>query len=165
MIDLRLHGADMRTYARHGYFGATDGDEMDLEMAKLLHQPCVRTFVIGPAIDEYAIDPAFEQPRHRPPVDGIDQHERIRPIDPCLLRSDIGGRRLSPEMDSDIRRREPWIEPFRGEVRDLGAITGIGQRDSLGDMCCDAVAERLRNGVGDDDERVHAEKLLLMDSR
>ena len=96
-------------------------------MTKLLHQPGIRTEVKRPAIGEHSIDPSLEKRRHRPPVDGIDQHKGIGAIDPRLLGDYIGGGRRLLVMDSQISRSEPRIERLRREIRNSKGVAGIGQ--------------------------------------
>lgn len=157
MIDLRLHGTEIAMPCIGSRVGTTDADQMNLEAVKLFHQLEIRTFIVSPTIGEYAVDPSLKKPRHRPPVNGINQHKRVGAIDPRLLGGNIGGGRCLPAMDGDIVRGEPGIKSFRRKVRDFKGIAGIGQGYALSDMRSDAMAEGLGIGMRDNDKRVHVE--------
>lgn len=91
MVNLRLHGVGIAVPLIGSPVGAADTDKMNPQVAKLLHQLGIRTEIERPAIGEHAIDPSLEKRWHRPPVDGIDQHKGVGPIDPRLLSGNISG--------------------------------------------------------------------------
>lgn len=157
MVNLRLHGIGI-TMARIGSrIGATDTDKVNSQMAKLLLQLGIRTEIERPAIGEHPIDPAFEQRWHRPPINRINQHQRIGAINPGLLGDHIGRGWGFPVMDGEIGRAEPRIEPLRPEVCDFERVVGISRAYTFGNMPGEAMGERLGIMVSYNNERVHVE--------
>lgn len=157
MVNLRLHGVGIAVPLIGSPIGTADTDKMNAQVTKLLHQLGIRTVIKRPAIGEHAIDPPLEKRRHRPPVDGIDQHKGIGAIDPRLLGGNISGRRFLPVMDSEISRSEPWIERLRREVRDFEGVAGICQGYAFGDLRSEAMGEGLGIVMGNNDKRVNVE--------
>ena len=135
------------------HIGSGEPNEMDGQMPELLDRLHVLELLIGPAIGEDAVDPALHQRRHRPPVDRIDQHQCIGPVDPRLFEGDVGGLGNLAAMDGKIVQREARVEAFPGEIGDLDAMAGAG--DAVGQRLRDGMAEGVGVGMGDDDEGVH----------
>jgi hypothetical protein len=85
VVDLGSHGIGVAVTLIRALTGAADGDQVYREVVQALRDRAVRILVVCPAVREHAVDPAFEQTRKGPPVDWIDQHQRVGPIDPGLL--------------------------------------------------------------------------------
>jgi hypothetical protein len=98
---------------------AGDCDEVDGETAEIA--ACAALVdAEGPAVDEHAIDPALQQRRHRPPVDGEHQDEVVGGIEPDLLTDDVGGDSPVAAVAGTIGEAEAWVEALSGEVGDDG---------------------------------------------
>jgi hypothetical protein len=110
---------------------------VDGQMTQLLLQPPVLALDISPPADENAVNPAFQHGRHRPPVDRIDQHQRIGAIDARLLGERIGWRYCTIRQHCHIGRAEAGIEAFGGQVGDFdGMPKGVY-------LLCDASCDRM----------------------
>lgn len=65
VIDLGLHRIKITMLRESTRIGTGDTYQVDLQVAKLLHQRGIGAEVKRPAIGKYPVNPAFEDRRHR----------------------------------------------------------------------------------------------------
>lgn len=85
MLYLSRHGMAVTMPNERARVGASQANQLYRQAVELFDQTPVWQIVERPAVAEYALDPAFEQSWHRPPVNGVDQHQSIGAFDPRLF--------------------------------------------------------------------------------
>ncbi|MNG10897.1 hypothetical protein D3C84_943950 [compost metagenome] len=111
---------------------AGHANQVNLEVSQFLRQAAFQAVLKRPAVGEHAVDPALEQPWHRPPIHREDQHQGVGPVDAGLFGGYIGRRCYLVAVDGMVREVEPRVETFLGEIADLGAVAG--QAQACGDL-------------------------------
>ena len=132
---------------------AATGSSLGIMGLLYIIRAAVRHLLIGPAIDEDAVDPALEQRREGPPEDRVDQHQRIGARDPRLLRCDRGIDTRLFQMHRDVIGGEARVEAFSGEIGDFEAVAAL--REPGTDLPRDSSRQRFRQRMGNDDKAVH----------
>ena len=95
---------------------------MHLQTAHFFSDFAVGRLFICPAVGKDAIDPAFQHAGKRPPVNGINQHQRIGAVNAFLLGQHIGGRRGLTAKQREIGSSVTRIEALCYQVGDFKRV-------------------------------------------
>ncbi|KAG0759085.1 hypothetical protein G6F22_019468 [Rhizopus arrhizus] len=135
--------------------GAAHPDQVHAQPLQLLLHLAVGALLVGPALGEHTVDPTLQQRGERPPVQRVDQYQRVGRIQPRLLGGDIGRRSAGAAEQRLVLQAEARIEALGHQIGVGHAVAGIGCADGLADAPGDGVGQRGRIRMGDDNEAPH----------
>ncbi|CAN1601003.1 protein of unknown function [Pseudomonas mediterranea] len=157
MIDLRGHRFAIAMTQEGVGIGPADRHQMDAQVLQFLDEWLVEAEIECPAVGKDSVDPALEQRWHRPPINGIDQYQRIGTLDSSLLGQYVWRWRSFAAMDCVVGDTEARVEAFGGQIGYLEGMAGIGMGQALAYFFGKAMGQGTWVVMSDNDECVHGE--------